>query len=57
MGRKSCLDPVETQVIYLGLGGGKVQGEFPVGFSSAKEDSQAKPAVVRLRLFFPLAKH
>ena len=52
-------NPVERLVIYLGVGGGKVQGKFLVRFSYAKEDSQDSGglAIVKLRLFFPLAKH
>ena len=33
-------DLEERLVIYLGVGGGKIQGKFPVRFSYAKEDSQ-----------------
>ena len=52
-------DHEETLVIYYGAGEGRVQGKFPVRFSYAKEDSQDTGglAIVRLRLFFPLAKH
>ena len=32
-------DPVERRVIHLGVGGGQVQGKFPVRFSYAN-DSQ-----------------
>ena len=43
----------------LWSGGGRVQGKFPVRFSYAKEDSRDTGglAIVKLRLFFPLAKH
>ena len=40
MGRKSCPDPVEILVIYLGAGGGKAKGKYPKRFSYVKEDSQ-----------------
>ena len=55
----TVMDPVERQVIYLGVGGGKVKGKFSMRFSYAKEDSQDTGglAIVKLRLFFPLAKH
>ena len=55
----AALHPVDILVLYLGVGGGKVKGKFPVRFSYAKEDSQDTGglAIVRLRLFFPLAKH
>ena len=45
-------------IIYHGLEGGKVKGKFPKRFSNAK-DSQTIGGltIVRLRLFFPLAKH
>ena len=53
---RAASDPV---VIYLGVGGGKVKGKFSMGFSYAKEDSQDTGvlAIVKLRLFFPVAKH
>ena len=45
-------DHEERLVIYYGIGGGKVQGKFPVRFSYAKKDSQESGlAIVRLRLF------
>ena len=49
----------EWLITYLGVGGGKEKGRGPKGLSYAKEDSQATggPAIVKLRLFFPLAKH
>ena len=52
-------DHEERLVIYYGVGGGKVQGKFPVRFSYATEDSQDSGglAIVKLRWFFPLAKH
>ena len=52
-------DHEERLVIYYGVVGGKVQAKFPVRFSYAKEDSQdtGSLAIVKLRLFFPLAKH
>ena len=52
-------DREERLVIYYGIGGGKVQGKFPVRFSCAKEDLQDTGglAIVKLRLFFPLAKN
>ena len=45
--------------LYHGDRGGRVQGKFPKRFSYAREDSQdiGGPAIVKLRLFFPLAKH
>ena len=52
--------PLEERLnIDLGVWRGKVEGKFPRGFSYAKEDSQntAGLAIVKLRLFFPLAKH
>ena len=30
---RAAPDPVERLLIYLGVGGGKVQGKFPVRFS------------------------
>ena len=30
---RAALDPVERLLVYLGVGGGKVQGKFPVRFS------------------------
>ena len=52
-------DHEERLVIYYGVGGGKVQGKFPVRFSYAKEDSwdTGGQAIVKLRWFFPLAEH
>ena len=52
-------DLEERLDIYYGVGGAKVQGKFSVRFSYAKEDSQdtGSLAIVKLRLFFPLAKH
>ena len=52
-------DYEERLVLYFGVGGGKVQGKFPVRFSYAKEDLQDSGglAIVKLRLFFHLAKH
>ena len=52
-------DHEEILVIYCGVGGGKVRGKFPVRFSYAKLDSQDPGglAIVKLRLFFPRAKH
>ena len=52
-------DHEERLVIYCGVGGGKVQGKFPVRFSYAKEDfsHSGSLAIVRLKLLFPLAKH
>ena len=49
----------EMPVKYYGVGGGKVQGKFPVRFSYAKEGSQdiGGLAIVKLRLVFPLANH
>ena len=49
----------EWLVIYLGFGGGKDEGKFPKGLSYGNEDSQdpAGLAIVKLRLFFPLAKY
>ena len=58
-GRASS-DPEKRLVTYLGAGGeGKVQGKFPMRFSCAKGDSPDPGglALVKLRLFFPLAKH
>ena len=41
------------------VGGGKIQGKFPMRFSYAKEDSQDTGGldIVKLGLFFPLGKH
>ena len=41
------------------LGKVKPKGKFPMRFSYAKEDSQDTGglAIVKLKLFFPLAKH
>ena len=41
-----------------GVGGGKVQGKFPVRFSYAKDlqDTRGLAKLVKLRLFFPPAK-
>ena len=52
-------DDEETLVIYLEVEGGKVKGKFPVRFSYAKEDFQdiGGLAIIKLKLFFPLAKH
>ena len=52
-------DLEERLIIYLGVGGGKVKGKFPKRFSYAKEDSQDTGglAIVKLRLFFRVAKH
>ena len=52
-------DHEERLVIYCGVGVAKVQGKFPVRFSYAKEDPQDTGglAIVKLRWFFPLAKH
>ena len=49
----------ERLIIYSGAGGGKVKGKFPKEFSYAKENSgdTGSLAIVKLRLFFPLAKH
>ena len=39
MGRKSCpRDHEERLVTYYGVGGGKVQGKFPVRFSCDKKN-------------------
>ena len=60
LGQKELLwDHKERLVIYYGIGGGQVQGKFPVRFPYAKEDSQDTGglAIVKVRLFFPLAKH
>ena len=49
----------ERLVTYYGDGGrGKVQGKFPMRFPYAKGNSQDTGglAIVRLRMFFPLAK-
>ena len=49
---RSAQDHEERLVIYYGVGGGKVQGKFPVRFSYAKKDFQDSGlAIVRLRLF------
>ena len=50
---RAAPDPVERLLIYLGVGGGKVQGKFLVRFSYAKEDSQDSGglAIVKLRWF------
>ena len=55
----AALDHEERLVLYYRVGGGKVQGKFPVIFSYAKEDLQDSGglAIVKLRLFFPLAKN
>ena len=52
-------DHEETLVIYYGVWGSKIQGKFLVRFSYAKEDSQDTGGlgIVKLGLFFPLAKH
>ena len=40
------------------LGGGKVQGKFPVSFSYTKDlQDVGGLAIVKLQLFFPLEKH
>ena len=60
MDKKSCPRTMRRDWLYtMEFGGGKVQGKFPVRLSYAKEDSQDTGglAVVKLRLFFPLAKH
>ena len=51
-------DSEERLIIYLGVGGGKGKGKFPKRFSYAKKESQDTGglAIVRLRIFFPLAK-
>ena len=59
MGRKSCPGVVKSTIIYYGVGGGNVKRKF------LKRDfpyAKASPitgglAIVKLRLFFPLAKH
>ena len=54
MGRKSCPGTMRRDWFYnMELGGGKVQGKFPVRFSYAKEDSQDTGglAIVKFGLF------
>ena len=60
LGQKELSQDYEQRLIIdLGVGGGKVKGKFLKGFSYAKEDSQDVNglAIVKLRLFFLLAKH
>ena len=49
----------EWLVTYYVAGEVKAKGKFPKRFSFAKEDSQdtGGPAIVKLRLFFPLANY
>ena len=46
-------------IIYFGAGGIKEKGRFPKGLSYAREYSQdlGALAIIKLKLFFPLAKH
>ena len=45
-------DHEERLVIYYGVGGGKVQGKFPVRFSYAKDSQDSGGlAIVKLGLF------
>lgn len=47
----------ERLVLYLGAGGGQVQGKFPVRFSYAEQDSRDRGlAVVKRRWLFPSCK-
>ena len=60
MGRTSFLGTMRRDwFIYYGVGGGRVQGKFPVRFLYGKQDSQdiGGLASVKLRLFFPLARY
>ena len=53
-------DHKEKLILYLGVGGGKIKGTFPKGLLYAQEDSEdtrGLATIVKLRLFFPLAKH
>ena len=49
----------ERLIIHLGVGGGKHRVKRPEGLSYAKKDSQGPGglAIVKLRLFSPVAKH
>ena len=44
--------------VYLGLGGGKIKGKFPKGFSHALEDSQdpGSLAIVQAKVVLPSSK-
>ena len=60
VGRKSCTGAVKSDCLYtVELGEVKSRGSFLKGFPYAKEDPQIGGglAIVKLRLFFPLAKH
>ena len=60
MGRKSCTGVVQSDSLHtVEFGEVKSRGSFLKGFPHAKEDLQITGglAIVKLRLFFPLAKH
>ena len=59
VGRKSCPGVVHSDCLYtVEVGEVKSRGSFLKGFPHAKEDLQITGglAIVKLRLFFPLAK-
>ena len=59
MGRKSCTGVVKSDCLYtVELGEVRSRGSFLKGFPYAKEGLQITGglAIVKVRLFFPLAK-
>ena len=59
MGRKSCTGVMNKDWLYtVDLGEVKSKGKFPKRLSYAKDSQNTGGlAIVKLRLFFPLAKH
>ena len=50
-------DCEERLITYLGVGGGRVEGNFYKDFHMLKTTHRILKAIVKLRLFFLLAKH